>query len=240
MVSVAASSHPSRRERESKRETTSRSRAGLSRRPRGHTNTTTVMLESQPAVGMMTSPPPAVGPDAALLAVRQLLNNPPPVGASPSAAEQWRHDVDQLVIAVINTPHQEGRHQPSAQQSCFLSAARTPSVAQVPLGVPGARPLAQHRTPMASYRTTDLREEINRHRGGEDSRTTIEHNRERRRDLEGHNLERDFDLHAPVGARQAAHAPLPLGSPRVSGGGAWRWPHTCVWWSGHPSSGPTC
>jgi hypothetical protein len=24
------------------------------------------------------------------------------------------------------------------------------------------------------------------------------------------------------------------------GGGAWRWPHTCVWWSGQPSSGPTC
>jgi hypothetical protein len=59
----------------------------------------------------------------------------------------------------------------------------------------------QHHTLMASYRTTDLGEEINRRRGGEDSRTTIEHNRERRRDIEGRNLERDFDLHAPVGAR---------------------------------------
>jgi hypothetical protein len=77
-------------------------------------------------------------------------------------------------------------------------------------GVPGARPPAQHRAPMASYRTMDLREEINRRRDGEDSCTTIEHNRERRRDIEGRNLERDFDLHAPVGARQAAHAPLPL------------------------------
>jgi hypothetical protein len=63
---------------------------------------------------------------------------------------------------------------------------------------------------MASYQTTDLREEINRRRGGEDSRTTIERNRERRRDIEGRNLERDFDLHAPTGARQVAHAPLPL------------------------------
>jgi hypothetical protein len=54
---------------------------------------------------------------------------------------------------------------------------------------------------MASYQTTDLREEINCRRGGEDSRTTIERNREMRRDIEGHNLERDFDLHAPVGAR---------------------------------------
>jgi hypothetical protein len=33
---------------------------------------------------------------------------------------------------------------------------------------------------MASYRTTDLREEINRHRGGKGSCTTIERNRERR------------------------------------------------------------
>jgi hypothetical protein len=71
---------------------------------------------------------------------------------------------------------------------------------------------------MASYQTSDLREEINRRRGGEDSRTTIERNRERRRDIEGHNLERDFDLHAPVGARQVVHAPLPL-APREFRGG---------------------
>jgi hypothetical protein len=96
---------------------------------------------------------------------------------------------------------------------------RTPSVAQVPPGLPGARPPAQHCMPMASYQTTDLREKINHHRGGEGSRTTIEHNRERRRDIEGHNLERDFDLHASAGARQATHAPLPPGSLRVSGGG---------------------
>jgi hypothetical protein len=35
------------------------------------------MLESQLTTGAMASPPIAVGPDAALLAVRQLLNNPP-------------------------------------------------------------------------------------------------------------------------------------------------------------------
>jgi hypothetical protein len=29
-------------------------------------------------------------------------------------------------------------------------------------GLPGARPLVQHCAPMASYRTMDLREEINR------------------------------------------------------------------------------
>jgi hypothetical protein len=72
---------------------------------------------------------------------------------------------------------------------------------------------------MDSYQTSDLREVINYCRGGEDSRSTIEHNRERRRDIEACNLERDFDLHAPVGARQVAHAPLPPSSPGVSGGG---------------------
>jgi hypothetical protein len=33
---------------------------------------------------------------------------------------------------------------------------------------------------MASYTTIDLSEEINRHHGGEDSRTTIERRHERR------------------------------------------------------------
>jgi hypothetical protein len=110
-----------------------------------------------------------------MLAARQLLNNPPPAGASPSAAEQWRHDVDRLVIAAINTPHREGRRQPSVQQSRFPSAALAPSAVQV-----GVRPLAQHHASMASYQTSDLREEINCHRGGEDNHTTIECNRERR------------------------------------------------------------
>jgi hypothetical protein len=89
-----------------------------------------------------------VGPDAALLAACKLLNNLPPARASPSAAEQWRHDVDRLVIVAINTPHREGRPQPSAQQSRFPS---------------GAHPPTQHCTLMASYQTLDLREEINHH-----------------------------------------------------------------------------
>jgi hypothetical protein len=44
-------------------------------------------------------------------AVRQLLNNPPPLGGSPSMAEQWRHDIDQLVIVAINTPSPGGNRQ---------------------------------------------------------------------------------------------------------------------------------
>jgi hypothetical protein len=83
--------------------------------------------------------------------------------------------------------------------------------------LPNAHPLAQHRAPMASYTTTNLREEINRHCGGEDSRTTIKHHCERHRDIEGRNLEKDFDLHAPVHGGLVAHAPLPPNSPKVWG-----------------------
>jgi hypothetical protein len=121
-----------------------------------------------------------VGLDAMLLAVHQLLNNLSPTEASPSTAEQWRHDIDQLITATINTPHHERRRQPSAQQSRFPTVARVPSMAQAPPVLPGARPPAQHCVSMASYQTMDLREEINRRRGGKDNRTTIKRNRERR------------------------------------------------------------
>jgi hypothetical protein len=46
--------------------------------------------------------------------LHQLLNNPPPARVSPSTAEQWHHDVDQIIIAAINMPHRDGRRQPFA------------------------------------------------------------------------------------------------------------------------------
>jgi hypothetical protein len=69
---MAASSHPSRRERESERETSSWTKAGRSQWPIGCIDTTTVMLESQPQpiAGTTASPPETVGLDAVLLAVR--------------------------------------------------------------------------------------------------------------------------------------------------------------------------
>jgi hypothetical protein len=136
---MAASSHPSHREREA----TSRSRAGWSQRASGRADATTVVLESQPqrTAGTTTSPLAAAGIIAALLAVRQLLNNPPPSRASSAVAEQWRHDVGQLVVTAINAPHQERQRQPLPQQSRVWSTTRASS--------------------MASYTTTDLREEIN-------------------------------------------------------------------------------
>jgi hypothetical protein len=90
-------------------------------------------------------------------------------------------------------------------------------MAQAPPVLPSVRPTAQHHAPMASYATTDLREKINRRRGGEDSRTTIERHHERHRDIEGRNLEKDFDLYTPVGGHQDAHAPLPPNSSIVWG-----------------------
>jgi hypothetical protein len=71
--SVTAYSHPSlRREMESERETTSRSRVGRSRRAGGRADATTIVLESQPqrTTATTTPPPAAADIDAALLAAR--------------------------------------------------------------------------------------------------------------------------------------------------------------------------
>jgi hypothetical protein len=73
----------------------------------GHTDATIVVLESQPQCTASTtaSLPIAVGLDAALLAACQLLNNLHPSRALPSVAEQWHHDVNQLIVIAINSPH---------------------------------------------------------------------------------------------------------------------------------------
>jgi hypothetical protein len=89
---------------------------------------------------------------------------------------------------------------------------------QAPSVLPNAGLPAQHRAPMASYTTTDLTEEINRRHGGEDSHTAIEHNCERRQDIKGCNLEKYFNMHAPVRGGLVAHGPLSPNSPGVSGG----------------------
>jgi hypothetical protein len=52
----------------------------------------------------------------------------------------------------------------------------------------------------------DLRDELIHHHRGEDSRITIEHHRERRRNIEGRNLERDFESLAPAREAPATHA----------------------------------
>jgi hypothetical protein len=173
--SMATSSHPSRHEREGERGATSRPRAGRPRHAGGRSGATTVIVKSQPQRTAGTVPAPSVvaGADVTLLAARQLLNNPPPYGASPSAAKEWRRNVDQLIVAAISTPLHERRCQPSAQHSHTPaahapSAARAPPAGRVPPVGPDACQTTRHRVPMASYVTTDLRAQINRRRGGED------------------------------------------------------------------------
>jgi hypothetical protein len=180
-----------------------------------------VMVESQPqhTVSTAAAPPTVASIDATLLAAHRQLNNPPLSEASPSAAEQWHHDVDQLIVTTINTSPQERQRQPSTQYSHTPSVARVSSVAHAlsvvcaPPMEPNARPSVRYRAPMVSYATVDLRAEINRCHGGEDSRITIERQCERRRNIEGRNLEKDFDSHTPVHGSPTTRVPCPL-SPR--------------------------
>jgi hypothetical protein len=71
--------------------------------------------------------------------------------------------------------------------------------------------------PVVSITIADLRAELNHRHDGEDNRITIECQCERRRNVDGRNLERDFDS---LMAREApvAHAVRPPASPRSSGG----------------------
>jgi hypothetical protein len=161
---MAASSHPSRHEREVERGATSRPRAGRPRHVGGRSGATTVIVESQPqhTTGAVPAPSVVAGADATLLVARQLLNNPPPSGASPSAAEEWRHNVDQLVVSAINTSLHERRCQLSAQHSHTTAAhapfaAHVPHVERAPPVGPDAYQTARHRAPMAGYATAGLR-----------------------------------------------------------------------------------
>jgi hypothetical protein len=77
--SMAASSHPSRHEREVERGATSRPRAGRPRRTGGRSSATTVIVESQPqrTAGAVPAASVVAGADVTLLAAHQQLNNPP-------------------------------------------------------------------------------------------------------------------------------------------------------------------
>jgi hypothetical protein len=66
-------------------------------------------------------------------------------------------------------------------------------------------------TPDSLERSNDLRAELNRRRAGEDARVSLERARERRQNIEGRNLDYDFDAVAPqtpTGARIQAGVPL--------------------------------
>jgi hypothetical protein len=154
---MAASFHPSHRVQETEREVTSRFRTGRPRRAGDHSmaTTTATATQHQRTVRMVWTPPPVAGVEATLVAARWLPNNPPLAHASPSVVEQWHHDVDQLIIAAINTSHHErGWQEPAAMHSCSPLAVRAS---------PSARgPHQAHVLPRIAM--TDLRDELIHHR----------------------------------------------------------------------------
>jgi hypothetical protein len=133
--------------------------------------------------------PSGAGPEATLVVVCQLLHNPPSAHASPSEAEQWCHDVDQLIGAAINTMPQGGR------QENHLGGASMPSMAHSRSpAAPSCSPVvprASLAVRASSHATVDLQVELECCRLGEDGRITIEHQRERHR-CQGCNLNGDF------------------------------------------------
>jgi hypothetical protein len=127
--SIAGSSHPSHHEQEA----TSCSRVGRSHWMKTHgttaTWTTTAATQRQCSAAMAAMTPPSASPEATLEAARQLLHNPLRAHASPSAVEEWCHEVDQLTVVAINTMPHRGRRL-SAAHSCSLATQRAPSVMQ--------------------------------------------------------------------------------------------------------------
>jgi hypothetical protein len=172
--------------------------------------------------------------EAMMHVVHQLLNNPRPLGASLLVVEQWRHDIDQLIITAINTPPLGENHQPPEGHACtptppqapwaprvsfavrLLSTARPPSMARAPSATcTSSGPWV----PVTSIATGDLRDEFHCHKG-ENSRVSIERRRERRRNIKARNLEKDFSSHSPVREVPepwAGHSPSPPAALRGGG-----------------------
>jgi hypothetical protein len=142
--SMAASSHPSHRQQDTKGEATRCSEVGRSHHMSGC---------AIARIAAATSPvAPALGhhgcDTAAGCSCRGYTGRcmptsqqPPGPHASPSAAEQWRYDVDQLIVTAINTPphggrranHSGGRHEPSAAHSCMPTDTRAPLTTRAPM-----------------------------------------------------------------------------------------------------------
>jgi hypothetical protein len=153
--------------------------------------------------------PPSSGLKGMLEAADALLHNTLGTHASPSATGQWRHDIDQLFVAAINTlphrgrwaNHSSGVPELTVAHSRTLMAARVPSVARAP---------TEPHAPVASLATADLWDKLERRRSGEDGCITIKRHWERRRNLDG-----DFSAANTTPVRQATHTPI---SSRSGGG----------------------
>jgi hypothetical protein len=104
--------------------------------------------------------------------------------------KQWRDDVDRL-LGMAHSTSTRSRPRSSRRQREVTASVRSPSVR-------GAQ-------------TDDLRAELNHRRTREDARVSLERARERRQNIEGRNLDRDFATEAPqtpVGARSQTGVPL--------------------------------
>jgi hypothetical protein len=144
--------------------------------------TTAVHAARQHTTAQTSRTPSRVAPGA-LSVARELLRHPPSSKASSGAMKQWRDDVDRL-LGMAHSGSTRSRPRPSQRQREASAYVRSPSVR-------GAH-------------TNDLRAELNRRRAGEDARISLERARERRRNIEGRNLDQDFAAVAPqtsVGAR---------------------------------------
>jgi hypothetical protein len=102
--SIAGSSRPSRHGQGFEHEATSHSREGRSRRTNACDATTAVVATAaaahrQHSAAMVAVTPPGASSKATMETARRLLHNPPSPHASPSVAEQWCHDIDQLIIS---------------------------------------------------------------------------------------------------------------------------------------------
>jgi hypothetical protein len=104
--------------------------------------------------------------------------------------KQWCDDVDRL-LGMVHSTSTRSKPRSSRRQREATTFVRSPSVR-------GAQ-------------TDDLRAELNRRRVGEDARISLERARERRQNIEGHNLDQDFAAvapQAPMGTRSRAGVPL--------------------------------
>jgi hypothetical protein len=166
-----------------------------------------------PTVQMSRTPSRAS--PGALSAARELLWHPPSSMASPGAMKQWRDDVDRL-LGMAHSTSTRSRTRSSRRQHEASASVRSPSVRGV--------------------QTNDLRAELNRRRAGEDARVSLERARERRQNIDGHNLDQDFAVAAP-------QTPMAPGPKRVSPWPVWVAPPLRIISArrhGHLSSGRTC
>jgi hypothetical protein len=137
-----------------------------------------------------TSRTPSRAAPGALSAARELLCHPPSSTASPGAMKQWRDDVNRL-LGMAHSTSTRSRPRSSRRQHEASVSVRSPLVR-------GAQ-------------TNDLRAELNHRRTGEDARVSLERARERRQNIEGRNLDQDFDVvapQAPMGTRSQTGVPL--------------------------------